>query len=88
MTGRIEKRPVTRWAVLGFRPGEEVGGTRRAAPVAGTGTAGSGDGKLWTESDRMKLSNNPDKIRIALAGGGTLAAVLAGLKVPGWVDAG
>lgn len=36
----------------------------------------------------MKLSNNPDKIRIALAGGGTLAAVLAGLKVPGWVDAG
>ena len=44
--------------------------------------------KLWIEADRMKLSNNPDKIRIALAGGGTLAAVLAGLKVPGWVDAG
>ncbi len=36
----------------------------------------------------MKLSNNLDKIRIALAGGGTLAAVLAGLKVLGWVDAG
>ena len=44
--------------------------------------------KLWTESDRMKLSNNLDKIRIARAGGGTLAAVLAGLKVLGWVDAG
>ena len=44
--------------------------------------------KLWTESDRMKLSNNLDKIRIALAGGGTVAVVLSGLKVLGWIGSG